>query len=179
MENKGYLTPLSLLQPKDGVAAFMIVLAVMLIMITCSCSGFKTTVQRENNEEKVRIEYREVLKIDTVTVQLPQERIEVIRRDSSHLETSLAASDARIQPDGTIYHTLRNKPVTPKIEVQYKDRETIRDSIVYQTKEVPYFVEKELNGWQKFRMRIGGYAIFALLGGGIFYGIKTVRKLRL
>lgn len=178
MEKKEYLTPLSPLQPKDGIAAFMIVLTVML-MITCSCGGLKTAVQRENNEEKVRIEYREVLKIDTVTVQLPQERIEVIRRDSSHLETILAVSDARIQADGTIYHTLQNKPFTPKIEVRYKDRETVRDSIVYQTKEIPYPVEKELNQWQKFRLQVGGYAIFALLGVGIFYGIKTVRKLRL
>ena len=114
MENKEYLTPLSPLQPKDGVAAFLIVLAVMLIMITCSCSGFKTTVQRENNEEKVRIEYREVLKIDTVTVQLPQERIEVIRRDSSHLETILAVSDARIQADGTIIIRYKINHIRPK-----------------------------------------------------------------
>lgn len=176
MENKEYLTPLSPLQPKDGIAAFMIVLAVMLIMITCSCGGLKTTIQRENNEEKVRIEYREVLKIDTVTVQLPQERIEVIRRDSSYLETNLAISDARIQADGTIYHTLQNKPYTPKIEVRYKDRETVRDSIVYKTKEIPYPVEKELNRWQKFRLQVGGYAIFALLGVGIFYGVRIARK---
>lgn len=145
------------------------------LLCLCSCS-VKRAVQKENKEERVRVEYREILKTDTVTVQLPQERIEVIRRDSSHLETSLAASDARIRPDGTIYHTLQNKPYTPKIEVKYKDREIIRDSIVYQTKEVPYFVEKELNGWQKFRMRIGGYAIFALLGIVIFYGIKFTHR---
>lgn len=148
------------------------------LLCLCSCS-VKRAVQKESKEERVRVEYREILKTDTVTVQLPPERIEVIRRDSSHLETSLAASDARIQPDGTIYHILRNKPFTPKIEVKYKDRETIRDSIVYQTKEVPYFVEKELNGWQKFRMRIGGYVFFILLGTGIFYLQKIIWKLKL
>lgn len=132
----------------------------LLCLFSCSA---KRAVQKENKEERVRMEYREILKTDTVTVQLPSERIEVIRRDSSHLETSLAASDARIQPDGTIYHTIRNKPFTPKIEVKYKDRETIRDSIVYQTKEVPYFVEKELNWWQKIRMNAGGLSIIALI----------------
>lgn len=147
------------------------------LLCLCSCSA-KRAVQKESKEERVRVEYREILKTDTVTVRLPPERIEVIRRDSSYLETSLAASDARIQPDGTIYHTLRNKPFTPKIEVKYKDRETIRDSIVYQTKEVPYFVEKELNWWQKFRIRIGGGAFFILVGIGIFYGIKTIRKIK-
>ena len=83
------------------------------LLCLCSCS-VKRAVQKENKEERVRVEYREILKTDTVTVQLPQERIEVIRRDSSHLETNLAASDARIQPDGTIYHTLRNKPFMAK-----------------------------------------------------------------
>lgn len=145
------------------------------LLCLCSCS-VKRAVQKESKEERVRVEYREILKTDTVTVQLPQERIEVIRRDSSHLETILAVSDARIQADGTIYHTLQNKPFTPKIEVPHKDTETVRDSIVYQTKEIPYLVEKELNRWQKFRLQVGGYAIFALLGGGIFYGVRVARK---
>lgn len=146
-------------------------------MTTCSCWSSRQTVrEKETNDEKVRIEYREIIRTDTVTVQLPQERIEVIRRDSSHLETILAVSDARIQADGTIYHTLQNKPFTPKIEVPHKDTETVRDSIVYQTKEIPYPVEKELNRWQKFRLQVGGYAIFALLGGGIFYGVRVARK---
>lgn len=141
----------------------------------CSCS-VKRAVQKESKEERVRVEYREILKTDTVTVQLPPERIEVIRRDSSHLETSLAASDARIQPDGTIYHTLLNKPFTPKIEVKYKDRETIRDSIVYQTKEVPYFVEKELNWWQKIRMKAGGLAIIALILGAAYKVFRILKR---
>lgn len=145
------------------------------LLCLCSCS-VKRAVQKENKEERVRVEYREILKTDTVTVQLPQERIEVIRRDSSHLETSLAASDARIQPDGTIYHTLRNKPFTPKIEVQYKDRETIRDSIVYQTKEVPYFVVKELNWWQKIRMKAGGLAIITLILGAAYKVFRILKR---
>lgn len=151
---------------------------VMLILITlCSCTA-KRVVQKERSDEKVRIEYREILKTDTVTVQLPAERIEVIRRDSSHLETKLAVSDARIQPDGTLYHSLENNPYTPKVVVQYKDREIVRDSIVYQNKEIPYPVEKELNWWQKFRMQIGGYAFFALLGIGVFYAIKLILRLK-
>lgn len=178
MEKFQYLRPLPPLRPRDHFTAMLTVLALLILMTTCSCWSSRQTVrEKETNDEKVRIEYREIIRTDTVTVQLPAERIEVIRRDSSHLETNLAASDARIQPDGTIYHTLRNKLFTPKIEVQYKDREIIRDSIVYQTKEIPYPVEKELTRWQKFRMDIGGYAVFALLGMVIFYGIKVVRKI--
>lgn len=91
------------------------------------------------------------------------------------METILAASEARIRPDGTIYHTLRNKAFTPKIEVKYKDRETIRDSIVYQTKEVPYFVEKELNWWQKIRMNAGGLALIVLILG-VAYKVFQILK---
>lgn len=145
------------------------------LLCLCSCS-VKRAVQKENKEERVRVEYREILKTDTVTVQLPPERIEVIRRDSSHLETILAASDARIQPDGTICHTLRNKAFTPKIEVKYKDRETIRDSIVYQTKEVPYFVEKELNWWQKIRMNAGGLALIVLVLGAAYKVFRILKR---
>jgi len=145
------------------------------LLCLCSCS-VKRAVQKENKEERVRVEYREILKTDTVTVQLPPERIEVIRRDSSHLETILAASDARIRPDGTIYHTLQNKAFTPKIEVKYKDRETIRDSIVYQTKEVPYFVEKELNWWQKIRMNAGGLALIVLVLGAAYKVFRILKR---
>lgn len=155
-----------------------IAVIVMLLLITLFSCTAKRVVQKETTDEKVRIEYREILKTDTVTIQLPGERIEVMRRDSSHLETKLAVSDARIQPDGTLYHSLENKPYTPKVVVQYKDREIVRDSIVYQNKEIPYPVEKELNWWQKFRMQIGGYAFFALLAVGIFYAVKLILRLK-
>lgn len=161
---------------KHGNNTLVVVIILLFLMTMCSCFSARPLVQKESEQEKVRVEYREILKTDTVTIQLPAEQIEVIRRDSSHLETSLAASDARIQPDGAIYHTLQNKPFTAKIEVKYKDRETVRDSIVYKTKEVPYPVEKELNAWQKFRLEVGGYAVFAIVGLVIFYVVKIVRK---
>ena len=178
MKKEQYLRPLPPLRPRDHFTAFLVVLTLLVLMTTCSCRAYRQTVkEKDTTDEKVRIEYREIIRTDTVTLRLPPERIEVIRRDSSHLETNLAASDARILPDGTIYHTIRNKPFTPKIPVQNTDREIIRDSIVYQIKEIPYPVEKELTRWQKFRMDIGGYAVFALLGMVIFYGIKVVRKI--
>ena len=163
---------------KKLLGGLLSLILLLFLLSLSSCAARRRAVQRETSDEKVRIEYREIVRTDTVTVRLPPERIEVVRRDSSHLETILAASDARIQPDGTLYHTLQNKPYTPEIEVRYKDRETVRDSIVYRTEEVPYFVEKELNGWQKFRMNAGTAVIMALLGAGLFYGVKMVRRLK-
>ena len=164
-------------------AAFLTRRAVALITMTAlsalfSCSPAKKVVQKENHEEKVRIEYREKWRTDTVTVFLPGERIEVMRPDSSFLETKLARSTARIQTDGTLYHTLENNPFAPRVEVKYRDRIIRRDSIVYRDKEIPYPVEKELNRWQKFRMTLGGYTLFALLGVGGYYAIKLIRRMK-
>lgn len=147
-----------------GLLSFIL----LLFLLSLSSCAARRAVQRETSDEKVRIEYREIVRTDTVAVRLPPERIEVVRRDSSHLETFLAASDARIEPDGTLYHTLQNKPYTPEIEVRYKDRETVRDSIVYQTKEVPYFVEKELNWWQKLRMNAGTVALLGIIAVSVW-----------
>ena len=178
MKKEQYLQPLPPLRPRDHFTVFLVVLTLLVLMTTCSCWSSRQTVkEKDTTDEKVRIEYREIIRTDTVTLRLPPERIEVIRRDSSHLETILAISDARIQPDGTIHHTLENKPYTPKTEVKYKDRETVRDSIVYQTKEIPYPVEKELTHWQKFRMDVGGCAAIALAGVAVFYAVKVIRKI--
>lgn len=158
------------------VAQAAIALIVMLILLSLVSCTAKKIVQKEVSGEKVRIEYREILRTDTVTVQLPPERMEVIRRDSSRLETSLAISDARIQPDGTIYHTLENKPFSPKIEVRYKDRETVRDSIVYRAKEIPYPVEKDLNWWQKLRMKVGGIALIVLILASAYKIFRILKR---
>lgn len=161
------------------IARTIIELIVMLALVglLSGCST-KKVVQKERSDEKVRIEYREIWHTDTVTVPLPGERIEVIRTDSSHLETALSVSKASIRPDGTLYHTLENKPFSPRIEVKWKDRIILRDSIVYRDKEIPYPVEKELNRWQKFRMNIGGYALLALAGIGVYYAVKLLNRIK-
>lgn len=59
-----------------------------------------------------RIEYRDSLVYikDTVSVKLPNEQVEnKTIEDSSHLETSMAKSDAWIDDKGTLNHTLENK----------------------------------------------------------------------
>lgn len=156
------------------IVALLIILA---LLIFCSCTA-KRVVQKESLSQMVRIDYKETIHIEPFPVKLPQESKEIIVKDTvSHLETSVAESDARILPDGSLYHSLKNKDTSGTVNVPVKEKIITMDSIVYQTKEIPYPVEKELNWWQKFRMQIGGYAFFALLGIGIFYGIRLVRRM--
>ena len=89
-------------------------------------------------------------------VQLPAERTEqTVRQDSSHLETSAAVSDARINPDGSLSHSLENKTDDQKIPTQRPIE--YRDSIVYRDREVEVEkiveVERKLTWWQQTKMK--------------------------
>ena len=93
-------------------------------------------------KEIVKIEYRDSLiqVKDTIYIQPPvEEKSNKTKEDSSHLETSMAKSDAWIDVEGNLNHTLENKDTPLK---------TIRDTIFvtqniieYKEKEVPIEVE--------------------------------------
>lgn len=78
-------------------------------------------------------------RIDSVKVQIEKEYIEVFKRDSSHLETKYAVSDAVIDTTGYLRHILKNKSGDIPVRVVTKEIISYRDSII--TKEVPIEVE--------------------------------------
>ena len=80
-----------------------------------------------------------VVHTELVSVALPLESHSIITKSKSHLETSVAESDAEIDSLGLLHHTLTNKKDSIKTKIQYIDRISYRDSI--QTKEVPVEVE--------------------------------------
>lgn len=147
-------------------SAFLIVVAFLL----CSCGAGKRLPVQTEQQDSVRIEVRKETRYikDTVFLVVPAQSAENTTRDtSSHLETDYAESDARINPDGTLHHTLRNKPQEKPIPVMVPLIQ--KDSIVYRLrlkKEVVQ-VPRELTGWQKWQMRsfwilLSGLAIFVL-----------------
>jgi len=118
-----------------------------------------------------------------VKVEIP---VEVMREiipssDSSHLETSVARSDAFIDSTGHLHHTLENKHTSIVTEVPVEEhhhsemgQETHSEQ---QTITVTEYVEKELSWWQKLWLRSGQVA-WALLGLGLIaLIIKILRKL--
>ena len=70
---------------------------------------------------------------------------------TSHLENDYATSDARINPDGTLYHNLKTKP--QKKPVEFEKPVERKDSVIYKTKTVTKTkiekVPRDLTWWQK------------------------------
>ena len=149
----------------------VIILVSLTLLVFCSCRSSRVPQLPPSLvlHDSVRVEIRERLVHihDTVTIPLPQQSVSHSAADSSsHLETTLAESDVRILPDGTLLHTLRNRPGALKAPVDLPCK--VRDSLVYRDRDVPvpvpYPVEKELSWWQQLKMKIGGVCIiFSLI----------------
>ena len=126
-----------------------------LSVACCPCRHLTTSTGMRDSLH-VEIRHRTIWIPDTVRVQLPAERTEqTVRQDSSHLETSAAVSDARINPDGSLSHSLENKTDDQKIPTQRPIE--YRDSIVYRDREVEVEkiveVERKLTWWQQTKMK--------------------------
>lgn len=107
-----------------------------------------------------------------ISVALPLENHSIVTpTKKSHLETSVAESDAEIDSLGMLHHTLVNKKDSLKREIQYVDRIVYRDSI--QTKEVPVEVKVPVRYIPKFyQFTFAFFGIFVL-----FIVIKLLIKL--
>lgn len=154
---------------KKQLCSFMeCVIAVILGLIICgvislltSCKSKQAVVKQQ--KDSVRVEYREILKIekDTQYVEIPAAISERITKDSvSVLKNSFAISTAKIQ-DGLLYHSLeqikQDLPVSVDKQILYRDSIVYRDRNVEveKTKEV----EKKLSTYQKISI----YGFNALL----------------
>lgn len=127
-----------------------LLLLIALLLTACGTPKKLTTTQQDST----RIEIREtVIYIpDTVFVEIPAQTAERTTQDStSHLENDYALSDARINPDGSLYHDLKTKPQEKPVPIE-KPVER-KDSIIYRTqyidREVTVEVERELSWWEK------------------------------
>ena len=89
-----------------------------------------------------------VIHTELISVALPLESHSIITKKKSHLETSVATSDAEIDSLGLLHHTLANKKDSLKREIQYVDKIVFKDSII--TKEVPVEVKVPIRYIPKF-----------------------------
>ena len=89
-----------------------------------------------------------IVRTELISVALPLESHSIIAKSKSHLETSVAESDAEIDSLGLLHHTLVNKKDSIKTKIQYIDKIVYKDSII--TKEVPVEVEVPVRYIPKF-----------------------------
>lgn len=159
-----------------------------LIITTCvgltCCSPCKHLISEERQvlDDSVRIEYREriILVPDTVIITIPAQTAERTTLDSiSHLENDFAESDARINSDGTLFHSLNSKPQEMEVpthkEVAQRDSIVYRDRWLQKTVTKTLTVEKELSWWQRTQI-YGFWLIFLLIG--VFHRKKIINLIR-
>lgn len=115
-----------------------ILFLVMFMMVGCGICKRVQYVPVETKKDSVVVE-KIVERTDTVEIEVPGESVYVIKQDSSHLETAVAVSDAKIDSTGMLHHSLTNKDVNLKKEIVYKDK--IIEKRVEVEKEVPVEVE--------------------------------------
>lgn len=109
----------------------------VITLFVTACAA--TKVQYVPTQAETIIEYRDttIYLRDTVFITPPvEEKQNTTLRDSSHLETSIATSDAWITDDGKLNHTLRNKK--EKLKTKIDTTFVIKYENKYIEKPVPY-----------------------------------------
>ena len=153
---------------------------VLFSLLCVACGSIKQVTPTERVVTETRIET--VYKTDTVLLEIPKIVEKVVTKDTvSVLENDYAKSQAVIS-DGLLAHSLETKPVQKPVEVQtkivYRDSVIVKDNVIIQTVEV----EKELTGWQTFKMKTGGFAlgiIVLLIVCVILYFVKPLNLFKL
>ena len=151
---------------------------VLFSALCVACSVSRQAAPSEKIITETRIET--VFQTDTVFLEVPKIVEKIVTADTvSVLENEFARSAAEVS-DGLLSHSLETKPVKQPVEVQtkivYRDSVVFNDVVMYETVEV----EKELTGWQSFKMKMGGWFLGILsllaLASIIWIIIKILRK---
>ena len=116
---------------------------IFLTIVILAFYGFLTgcSAPRLLPASNIRIITKDSLFVQTklISVAIPLESHTIVTpTKKSHLETSVATSDAEIDSLGMLHHTLTNKKDSIKTKIQYVDKIVYRDSV--EVREVP--VEK-------------------------------------
>ena len=145
---------------------------VMFMMVGCGICKRVQYVPVETSKDSVVIE-KVVERIDTVEVEVPGEKVYVVAVDSSHLETAVAISDAKIDSTGMLHHSLKNKDVNLKKEIVYKDK--IIEKKVEVEKEVPVEVKVPVRYIPDYYKWIN-ILFWCMTGTGLIFVIFKLKK---
>lgn len=152
-------------------ALFIVGLVGLALVGCCPCKHLAI-----GTTDSTRVEVRErIVKVrDTVVVELPAERVEVITPDTtSTVQTSLATSTA-IVSGGVLTHSIENKKTA--IRKPTEARVEVRDSIIYRNRQTTEIVEveRELTWWQRFRLD-GFWVLLSVVLLSVVLKLKTLK----
>lgn len=141
---------------------WLVIALLSLFIILTSCRTTRQETPQPPVELLIIRDSTVINRIDSITI-IPVERSMSVGRDSSHLETSLAESDAWTDSTG-LHHNIRNKAGIQKV-TKSDIRYIIKDSI--HERPVPYPVEVEVPAqftrWQSAQMWVGRIAMIFVI----------------
>lgn len=143
---------------------FKIFTVCALSLLLTACGTQRKAITQQSQDTRVETRYERIFVHDTAYIEIPLQTEEKTVRDSaSHLENEYAVSDARINADGSLFHSLQTKAQRKAVPTERQIER--KDSIVYVDKkvEVPVPVEKELSKWQSFKIDCFGWLVAVLL----------------
>lgn len=164
----------------------LLLLVMATLLASCRCKQQAVSTHEPvylNQRDSVRVEYIERVSIDTIRVEIPipaQSASEIVRDSISIVETDFAMSVAKILPDGSLSHSIKNKEqkvgtdaLVPMRETQAVETEYIYKDIPVK---VPYAVEieKKLTVWQTVRINS-----FWWMAGALFIAICWILRKRI
>ena len=151
---------------------------IFLTIVILAFYGFLTgcSTPKYLPSSNIKIVSKDSLVINTklVSVALPLESHTIVTpTKKSHLETSVAESDASIDSLGMLHHTLVNKKDSISTKIQYIDKIVYRDSV--EVREVPVEKPVPVRYIPKFyKFTFAFFGIFVL-----FIVVKLLLKLGL
>lgn len=158
-----------------------IIIAAILAVIATACRTTRPATMPEfvtiHERDTVTVEkvIETTLTHDTVFVDIPAQTAERTTADSlSFLENDFAMSSARINPDGTLFHTLMSKPgklpfdvMTPTTNTT-TNAERIREIEKPVPVRVPVEVERKMTLWERTCIESAPW-LFAILIAACVY----------
>lgn len=166
--------------------AFNIIFLCALLCAFCSCRQCKdiivTNTHQQTDSVSTVIKERVVEVHDTTVFFIPVESVSSVGQQNSHLETSMATSDAYVDSMGILRHTLNNKeqeivvPVNLQVPVSdtthFESHSKVDSVFIPQPYPVEVIVEKPLSWLQKTLMYLGVFTIAVAL----IYIVYQIKK---
>lgn len=155
---------------------YYLAIIVMAILLSGCASARHVEKRTEVKTDSVKTVTRIEFVKDTVIVEIPSQTAERVTRDSvSRLENEYARSEARINPDGSLYHDLNTKPQKKPVAfdkpVEKTETEKTHTEVI--KVEIPREVPRSLSWWEQTQI-YGFWA--ALIFVVITYTIKRLKR---
>ena len=151
----------------------LVIAVISILFLLPSCSP--KVIEHVRTEYKTEYRDSTVYRDSLVYITLPAESStnHLALGDKSHLETSVAESDAWVDSTG-LHHTIANKRDPLPFHLTYPERTIVASATSNHSEILTRYVKipKELTWWQRFRLSVFPW----LLGAVVLLALWTCRK---